>query len=120
MKKKTLVLALLVGGSLFAADVSIGISIGTPPPPPCVVRYSPPAPGPGFVWIAGFWNLAGPRYVWHEGYWERPPYADGFWVGPRYERGRYFAGYWDRRGKPEKFQHDNGRHKGKGRDHDRD
>jgi hypothetical protein len=117
MIKKTLVLAALVGGSLFG-QVSIGINIGTPPPPPRVVRYQPPAPGPGFFWVAGYWDVNGPRYVWHDGYWQRPPYADGYWVAPRWERGRYFKGYWDHR-KVE--HHDNGRHKGwdKDRDHDR-
>jgi YXWGXW repeat-containing protein len=120
MKKRTLVLALVLGSSLFAADISIGIRIGTPPPPPRIVRYTPPAPGPDFVWISGYWDVSGSRYAWHEGYWERPPYADGFWIAPRWESGQYFQGHWDRRGKPEKFKHDKGRHKGWDRDHERD
>lgn len=30
------------------------------------VEYIPPQPGPGFVWIQGFW---GQGHAWHHGYW---------------------------------------------------
>jgi hypothetical protein len=49
---------LVVGVSAFAAQVSIGIRIG-PPPPPRVVRVLPSRQGPEFVWIEGYWYPVG-------------------------------------------------------------
>src|SRR5258708_6354770 len=94
MKEKLLAVALLVAGSVFGADVSVGIRIG-PPPPPRVVRVQPPIPGPGYVWVEGYWYPAGNRYRWHEGYWTRPPYEGSAWIGPRHEQGLFFNGYWE-------------------------
>jgi hypothetical protein len=28
------------------------------------------APGPGYIWIGGFWNLIGGRHVWVGGHWD--------------------------------------------------
>jgi hypothetical protein len=89
---KLLVLPLLAA-SYLSAQVSIGIQIGAPPPR--VVRVLPPSPGPGFVWIAGYWYPVGNHYKWHSGYWTRPVYGGARWVEPRYEGGRFYAGYWD-------------------------
>lgn len=75
------------------AQISIGIQIGAPPPPR-VVRVLPPRPAPEFIWIEGYWYPAGKHYKWHDGYWTRPAYPAARWVTPRYEGGRYFAGYW--------------------------
>jgi hypothetical protein len=60
-----------------------------------VVRVLPPSPGPDFVWIDGYWFATGNHYKWHAGYWTRPAYPAARWVAPHYERGRYFAGFWD-------------------------
>jgi len=109
--RSTLSLALLAASSAWAADISIGINIGTPPPPPRVVYYTPARPGPDYVWVAGYWYPEGPRYAWHAGFWSRPPYEGGLWIGPRWEGGRYYAGRWER--------HDNGLHRGWDRDHDK-
>ena len=45
MFKKLLPILLLAGGSLLAADFSVGVHFG-PPPPPRVVYYRPARPGP--------------------------------------------------------------------------
>lgn len=95
MKKQLFALVMLAAGSALAADFSIGVQIGVPPPPPAVVVEQPPIPGPGFMWIQGYWYPVGRRYRWHEGYWTRPPYEGAMWVGPRHDGERYFAGYWD-------------------------
>jgi len=92
-------------------QVSVGITIG-PPPPPRVVRVLPARPGPEFVWVDGYWYPAGRHYRWHTGYWTRPPYAGARWIGPRHEGGRYYNGYWE--GDRGRFEH---RHDW---DHDRD
>jgi len=91
--KTTLLSLLLVGGLLGAADFSIGINIG-PPPPPRIVRLRPANPGPQYFWVDGYWYPEGRRYRWHDGYWTRVPYSGAVWVNPRYEGGKYFTGYW--------------------------
>lgn len=115
MKKLPMLLLLTAGLSL--AQVAIGITIGAPPPPR-VLRVRPVSPGPDFYWVDGYWYPVGNHYKWHGGYWTRAPYAGARWVVPRYEGGRYFAGYWEgEHGRVEhdhRWDHDRGR-----RDHDR-
>ena len=114
---------LLAGGSVFGAQISIGIRIG-PPPPPRVVRVLPRRPGPDFIWIEGYWYPAGRRYKWHNGYWTRPPYPGASWLGPHYEGGQFFEGYWA--GDRGQFAHDHRWDRDRdrdfrwSRDHDRD
>jgi hypothetical protein len=121
MKKTLLALILLAGGSSFA-QLSIGVRIGAPPPPR-VIHGRPRAPGPDYFWVDGYWYPAGNHYKWHNGYWTRPPYGGAIWVGPRYEGGQFFAGYWN--GERGRFEHDHrwdrdhNRDFGHDRDHDR-
>ena len=93
MKSKFIVLGLWAAGAAFA-QVSIGVTIGAPPPVR-EVRVLPRSPGPDFFWIAGYWYPVGNHYKWHEGYWTRPAYAGARWVAPRYDGRRYFDGYWE-------------------------
>ena len=111
----TAVFAVLLLGFVPAghAQVSLGIRIG-PPPAPRVVRERPPRPGADFFWVDGYWYPAGNRYRWHEGYWTRPPYEGARWIGPRYESGQFYDGYWE--GDRGRFEH----HHDWDRDHDRD
>ena len=108
--------ALLLTSSAGAAQVSIGIRIG-PPPPPRVLRVQPARPGPEFIWIAGYWYPVGRRYRWHEGYWTRPPYAGARWIEPRSEHGRFYEGYWD--GDRGRLRHDHDWDRRKNRDYNR-
>jgi len=80
---KKLLAALLLTAGLGFGQVSLGIRIG-PPPRPRVIRVRPPAPGPEYFWVDGYWYPVGNRYRWHEGYWSRPPYEGYRWIGPRY------------------------------------
>ena len=102
MKSKLLALAFLAGSSLFAGPrVFVGIGVGPgygyyPAAPPPVVAYRPPYPGPGYVWVPGYYYPSGPRYYWRAGYWSRPPYVGARWYAPRYQHGRYYRGYWRR------------------------
>jgi len=109
--KKLPILIFLAVASSFA-QVSVGISIGAPPPPR-VLRVRPVSPGPDFYWVDGYWYPVGNHYKWHEGYWTRVPYGGARWVVPHYEGGRYFSGYWD--GDRGRVEHD---HRWD-RDHDR-
>jgi len=68
------------------------------PPAPYVAGAVGYAPGPGFVWIDGFWDLHGSRWVWVNGRWGRPPYPRAVWDPDRWERHgnnwRYYRGHW--------------------------
>ena len=119
--KAILVAAMLLGGvRALAAQISIGVVIGAPPPPR-VVRVLPPTPGPEFMWVEGYWYPVGRHYRWHEGYWTRPPYAGARWVPPHHDGERFFEGYWEgdrgRREHDHRWDRDRDRDF---RDHDRD
>lgn len=118
MKTKLIGATLLLAvGTLFGAEIGIGIQIG-PPPPPRVLRVRPASPGGEYVWVDGYWYADGHRWRWHDGYWTRPPYGGARWVLPRHEGGRFYEGYWEGdRGRLEhdhRWDHDRDR-----RDHDR-
>jgi hypothetical protein len=67
-------------------------------PPPPLYEAVAVAPGPGFVWIGGYYHWSGARWVWNRGHYEHPPRAGARWFGPRYEvrggRRVYIRGYW--------------------------
>ena len=92
MKNKLLALAVLAAGSLFG-QISLGIRIGPPPAPRVYVR--PAAPGPGYVFLEGYWYPVNGHYRWHNGYWTRPPYEGAAWIGPHHDGERFFEGHWD-------------------------
>ena len=121
MKKTFLALMLLAGVSISSAQVSVGVRIG-PPPPPRIIRVHPARPGPDYIWVDGYWYAAGNRYRWHDGYWTRPPYGGARWVTPRYDRDRFYEGYWegDRGRRDHDHRWDRDRRYRDYRDHDRD
>ena len=105
--------AVLLAGISTKAQVSIGIQIGTPPPPRVVV-VMPAQPDPDYVWVGGYWYPVEGHYHWHEGYWSRPPYEGARWVPSRHEGGQFFAGYWE--GGKGRVEHDHRWDKEKERD----
>ena len=127
MKMKLFTLALLAAGSLFAeSHWSIGIGIGAPyyAPPPPVVTYTPPCPGPEYRWVPGYYYPVGGRYAWRAGFWSHPPSAGAYWIAPRYYGNRYYPGYWgqregrwDRDDRERWEHHDRGLHRGWYRHH---
>ena len=69
------------------------------PPPPVRAEAVVVAPGPGYVWIPGHWNVAvGGAYVWESGRWELVPRGRRAWVPGRWRHDRYgyywVAGHW--------------------------
>lgn len=90
-------LALLVPTfSPAAAHVDVGVAVGTPPPPPPATVVAGPvgvAPGPGYVWVDGYWNWVNGGWVWVPGRWVLPPRGRGVWVAPRIEF-RWHGGHW--------------------------
>src|ERR1700731_4743769 len=115
MRTVLLAAMLLAAVSTIDAQVSIGITIG-PPPPPRVVRVLPESPGPEFVWVEGYWYPVGRHYRWHEGYWTLPPYEGARWIEPHHDGQQFFAGYWE--GSRGRLEHDH--HWDRDRDRDRD
>jgi YXWGXW repeat-containing protein len=82
-------------------------------PPPMQYEVVTVAPGPGFVWVSGYWEWSGVQYVWVSGRWQRPPSGYTVWYAPRYERRN--SGWYYQRG------HWGGGHgHGRGHGHDRD
>jgi hypothetical protein len=87
------VLAGLIAATLgieSCAGTFVGVYATMPPPPIRVETYGP-APGPGFLWIRGYWVWRTGAYVWIPGRWERIPpgrrrWEDGRWArrGDRY------------------------------------
>lgn len=67
-----------------AADVSVDVRFGGPPP-----RYQQvSAPRANVAWVPGYWTVHHGRHYWHEGYWvqvqrDRYHYAPGSWRGGR-------------------------------------
>ena len=105
MKTKVIALVFLAATAVFAQP-RFGFHVGFGyTPAPVYVRYAPPAPiyapipvrpGPNYTFVNGYWYPVGARYAWRAGYWAPRPYANAYFVRPRYERGRYFGGYWRR------------------------
>jgi len=71
-------------GSAFGLMLTMGamgadVIIRVAPPAPIVERR-PVAPGPRYVWIAGYHRWDGRAYVWVPGRWELPPRPHARWV----------------------------------------
>jgi len=67
------------------------------PPPPVAERINV-SPGPGYVWVPGYYVWTGTQYHWHAGAWTRPPRPRAVWVAPHWRhdrRGWFFVeGHW--------------------------
>ena len=55
-------------------------------PPPLQREVMVPSPGPGFIYVRGYWGVNGRTHAWVPGRWERPPHERAQWVEPRWER----------------------------------
>ena len=91
--KRTLGLILILGGLSLAGCAGGGYAFyATTPPPAIRVESRGIAPGPGYVWIDGYWGYGGGAYGWVPGRWERPPRPRARWMAGRWETrgGRYY------------------------------
>jgi hypothetical protein len=95
---------ILLTGALLAAMTSAAcaspryVAWRVPPPPVARRVVVGTAPGPGYVWTDGYYDLRGRRWVWIPGRWVRPPraravWAPGYWA-PHRGGWRFRAGYW--------------------------
>jgi hypothetical protein len=93
-----------------AAGLAVALTSCLPFPPGdvMVIEMAPPAPrvemmgmgpGPGYVWVGGFWSWRDGRFGWVVGQWMVVPPGHYYWVPGhwvRTRRGWYFVnGYWD-------------------------
>jgi YXWGXW repeat-containing protein len=90
------VAALLLLSAPSSAQV-VGVSISVAPPP-IPVYVQPPIPGPGYIWVPGYWAWDEDDYYWVPGTWVLPPTIGYLWT-PGYwhwrDSGYYWhAGYW--------------------------
>jgi hypothetical protein len=77
MKKKMLAGLLLAGSTMFAAPrVSFGIGFGVPVVAPPVVAAVPPCPGPGYVFVNGYWQW--PVAGWRADFRRAPEHFEHF------------------------------------------
>jgi len=65
------------------AQVAVGISVRIGPPP-LPVYAQPICPGPGFLWVPGYWAYGPDGYFWVPGTWIEPPEVGLLWT----------PGYW--------------------------
>lgn len=97
MKRNLLAAGVVLIGTLLAGcgHGYVVASYGPPPPRYGVIGV---APGPGYVWTDGYYNLEGRNWVWVNGRWARPPHGRSAFVRPewRHESGhwRFHRGYW--------------------------
>ena len=83
MKRSLLLAAITAALSLAPACAARRVMIVAAPPAPrvAVVGF---APGPGFVWTNGYWDLRGTSWAWVDGRWMRPPRPRAVWEPARW------------------------------------
>lgn len=87
MKKALLAMALVAGSALAGPRISVGIGFGAPAP---VAFARPACPGPGYVWVDGYY---GPRGAWIPSFWRAPVVVAPRFVEPHhhaFDHGRDF------------------------------
>ncbi|MBZ5589200.1 MAG: hypothetical protein LAO05_11625 [Acidobacteriia bacterium] len=97
ISKRSLAVPLLLGATvLFGSGcvASLWVPVG---PPDALVEVQSGIPGPGYVWIEGYWEWHH-RWVWQPGRWTAPPHASATWERGRWEHGargwRWHRGHW--------------------------
>ncbi|HZF08443.1 MAG TPA: hypothetical protein VFE33_06590 [Thermoanaerobaculia bacterium] len=79
----------------YGPDVGVRVGFG---PPGFRTEVAVGSPGPGYIWVPGYYDWLGADYGWVEGRWILPPHAHAVWVAPRYEHRRggwfYRHGHW--------------------------
>jgi hypothetical protein len=102
MRKLSLLLGvagLAVSGWISTGVAHAAVYVRVAPPRPVVERVVR-GPGPGYVWVGGYYRWSGRAYAWVPGSWVLPPRPHAVWVAPRWDyvraRGSYVfvQGYW--------------------------
>jgi hypothetical protein len=90
--KRTLGMVVILGGLSLTGCAGGYAFYATTPPPALRFEQRGAAPGPGYVWIDGYWGYSGGRYAWVAGRWDRPPRPRARWESGRWETrgGKYY------------------------------
>ena len=88
-----------IGAFIAPAQAQVAVAISATIAPPLLPVYAqPPIPGPGYLWIPGYWAWNAQEYYWVPGYWSMPPTVGFYWTPPYWGwlNGAYVfnAGYW--------------------------
>ena len=82
------------GGGYYGASY---VGYGPPPPRYGAMGY---APGPGYVWVDGYWNRYGNDWRWNNGRWAVPPRGYHHWERSEWRHEgrswRFHEGRWRR------------------------
>jgi hypothetical protein len=91
----SLAIGALVSPTPAVAQIELTVMVS---PPPLPVYEQPPIPGPGYLWLPGYWSYGPYGYFWVPGTWMEPPavgllWTPGFWG---WSSGFYVwnPGYW--------------------------
>jgi hypothetical protein len=71
----------LLSAASVSADTRVYVRVGPPPPRHEAVVV---APGPGYVWVPGYYQWSGTAYVWAPGRYVHPPRVGAVWVAPHW------------------------------------
>ena len=86
MRRSILALSFAVTSLVGCGGGGYAYYYASAPPPPLRAEVVGVAPGPGYVWINGYWGSRGGRYEWVGGRYVRPPHRGARWEEPRWER----------------------------------
>ena len=92
-----LVLAAMLLGASSSSSAFVAVSVAIAPP--LIPVYEQPLiPGPGYIWVPGYWAWGADGYYWVPGTWVLAPFVGALWT-PGYWAwdGGYYAwypGYW--------------------------
>ena len=90
-----LIAALVISSAGLSADTRVYVNVV---PPPLRREVIAVAPGPGYVWVPGYYSWAGTAYVWAPGRYVLAPHPHAVWVAPHWvhhSRGWYVVpGRW--------------------------
>jgi len=96
--KQRLLAGVLFGLGALGSGCAGGVYYAQYAPPPPRYGVVGVAPGPGYVWINGYWNRTGGNWAWVGGNWARPPRAHAVWVAHEWRREgrgyRFYRGHW--------------------------
>src|SRR6516225_7916283 len=82
-RARTALFALAMLAVPLASSAAVYVSVAIAPPP-IPVYAQPICPGPGYIWIPGYWGYGPGGYYWVAGEWVLAPFIGALWT----------PGYW--------------------------